>query len=402
MLENALSIVPTLDKCSIRGKVILIRIDINSPVYNGVILDDFRIRAHVKTLRELADNGARVVVLAHQGRPGQDDFTSLSIHRDLLEKYSGRTVNFIEDVIGPAAIEKIRSLSEGDILLLENVRLLAEELIEAPPEKHAQSWLVTKLSPLANYYVFDGFAVAHRSQPSVVGFPMKLPSCVGRVMESELRALAEIWRNRERALLIVGGAKVPESIRAMAEALERGAVSKVLVGGLVGLVFVASRYGGGPTVRTFLEKNGLVAEVERARRLLEIYGDNIVMPIDFKNSRGEVFKATEPIDVPVDIGDGTADLYKRIIGEYDMVVIAGPMGKIEDPEAAKGTVEILKAASGRRAVIGGGHTILAAERAGLIEKIFHVSTGGRAFLMAFSEDLPALKALLKSAEMFWR
>ncbi|MFB6490295.1 MAG: phosphoglycerate kinase [Thermoproteus sp. AZ2] len=402
MLEHVLSTIPTLDKCSIRGKIVLIRIDINSPIYNGKILDDYRIRAHVRTLRELADSGARVVVLAHQGRPGQDDFTSLSIHRDLLEKYSSRAVDFIEDVIGPAAVEKIKGLGEGEILLLENVRLLAEELIEAPPERHAQSWLVAKLSPLANYYVFDGFAVAHRSQPSVVGFPMRLPSCIGRVMESELRALAEIWRNRERALLIVGGAKVPESIRAMAEALERGAVSRVLVGGLVGLVFAASKYGGGPAVRSFLEKNGLVAEVERARRLLEIYGDSIVLPLDFRNSRGEVFKAAELADLPVDIGDGTVELYKNTIKDYDMVVVTGPMGKIEDQETARGTIEILKAASERRAVIGGGHTILAAERAGLIERLFHVSTGGRAFLMAFSEDLPALKALLKSVERFWR
>ncbi|MBP1449486.1 MAG: phosphoglycerate kinase [Thermoproteus sp.] len=402
MLEHALSVIPNLDKCLYEGATLITRIDINSPIYNNKITDDFRIRAHARTLAELSKAGSKVVVLAHQGRPGQDDFTSLALHRELLAKYLGRPIEFVEDIIGPYALKRIKKLDDGEVLLLENVRMLSEELVEAPPERHAHSWLVEKLAPLARYYVFDGFAVAHRSQPSVVGFPMRLPSCLGRVMEGELRALSEVWRNRDRAVLVVGGAKVPESLRAIAEVLERGLTNKVLVGGLVAAVFASARYGAKRLMRSFLEEKGLVSEVEKARRLLDEYKDNIILPIDFKFEGAGEARANDLAEVPADIGDETILLYKDIIKNYDIIVITGPLGKIENEKFIKGTYEILKEASAKRAVIGGGHTILATERAGLLEKMYHISTGGRAFLMALSEGLPAVRALIKSAEMYWR
>lgn len=401
MLEQALSIIPDMSKCLIQNKKIILRIDINSPIKNNKILDDYRLRAHAKTLAILSDHGTRTVVLAHQGRPGQDDFTSLAVHRELLEKYSGRPVAFIEDVIGPAALKAVDELRPGEILLLENVRILSEELVEGPPEKQANTWLVKKLAPRADYFVFDGFAVAHRSQPSVVGFPMVMPSCMGHVMERELSALSEIWRNRKRTLVVVGGAKVPESLRAIKEVLDKGLADRVLVGGLIALVLLAAKTRPSPPVRAFLEDAGLISEVEKAKAVLENYGDFIVLPEDFKTKAGDM-ASTDLRELPGDIGDATAEKFAEIMKDYEYVVVTGPMGKIEDPEFFEGTRRVLEAASRRRGIIGGGHTILAAEKAGVAEKMFHISTGGRAFLMALTEELPAVNALIKSAEKFWR
>jgi len=400
MLEHALSIIPNISKCSKPSKKIIVRIDINSPIKNDKILDDYRLRAHARTISILSDAGSRVVILAHQGRPGQDDFTSLEIHKNLLEKYVGKSIMFIEDIIGPYALNKIDNMENGDIVMLENVRLLSEEVVEGPPERQANTWLVRKLAPHADYFVFDGFAVAHRSQPSVVGFPMVMPSCMGYVMERELAALSEIWRNRKLTLIVVGGAKVPESLRAIKEALDKGLADKVLVGGLVSVVMASARSRVGPSLRQFLEGMGLLSEVERARTLLESYGDFIVLPDDFR-SRSGTLDSSNLDEVPGDIGDATIAKFSEIIANYEYVVITGPMGKIEEPEFFAGTRRILEAASRRRAIIGGGHTILSAEKAGVLDKIFHVSTGGRAFLMALSEELPAVNALVESAKRFW-
>ncbi len=401
MLERALSIIPNVSKCTLENKKIIVRIDINSPIKNNKILDDYRLRAHAKTLSILSEQRTKIVVLAHQGRPGQDDFTSLSIHKELLEKYLDKSIIFVEDVIGPAALRAIDDLKAGDILLLENVRLLSEELIEGPPERQANTWLVKKLAPRADFFVFDGFAVAHRSQPSVVGFPMVMPSCMGYVMEKELSALSEIWRNRKRTLIVIGGAKVPESLRAIKEVLDKGLADRVLVGGLVALVMTAARIRPSQPIKAFLEGAGFMSEVEKAKTILESYGDFITLPEDFRTKAGDS-APTELKEVPGDIGDRTINNFVEVMKNYEYVVVTGPMGKIEEPEFFEGTRRILEAASARKGIIGGGHTILAAEKAGVLEKMFHVSTGGRAFLMALSEELPAVNALMKSAERFWQ
>ncbi|TRM85809.1 phosphoglycerate kinase, partial [Sulfolobus sp. E3] len=172
--------VPTIDDIDLHSKKILLRIDINSPVgENGEILDDSRIRAHVVTIKELMDKSNSIVLISHQGRPGDKDFISLEQHAKLLSKHLGEEVAFVEDVIGPHAREEIKKLDKGKVLLLDNVRLMSEELIEAPPQQHIRSFIVKRLAPLFDAYVNDAFATAHRSQPSIVGFPLALPSAAG-------------------------------------------------------------------------------------------------------------------------------------------------------------------------------------------------------------------------------
>jgi len=268
--------------------------------------------------------------------------------------------------------------------------------------------LVRRLAPLFDYFVFDGFAVAHRAQPSVVGFPLVLPSCMGLVLESELRALAEIEKFSREAVLVVGGAKVPETLRALEEALARGVFRKILVGGLVGIVFIAARYGlVTPALRSMIESFGLLSYVDYARKILARWSESIEIPrdvaIEVNGSRIDVDVFSISSEV-MDLGSTSIRVFSDVIRESRIVVFTGPLGYIESDAYVKGTVTLLSEAvvSRKKVVIGGGHTIAIARRAHLLDKVFHVSTGGRAFLEALvGRDLPALRALEISAKRFW-
>ncbi|ACB39670.1 phosphoglycerate kinase [Pyrobaculum neutrophilum] len=405
LLNDVIDQLPNINKCLRKGKTLFIRVDINSPIVNGKIVDDFRIRAHATTLKLASEAGAKAVVLAHQGRPGQDDFTSLEIHKPYIEKYLERPIKFVDDVAGPEARRQIKELREGEILLLENVRLLSEEVIEKVPEAQAETYLVRKLAPLGDYFVFDGFAVAHRSQPSVVGFPMVLPSCMGPVFERELRALSVVFERRGKGvLLIAGGAKISDTLKAVEQLLKSNTAEHVAVGGLVGFVFSVAKYGFvNSALRQEVEKGGYMPYVDKARALLDKYGKQIYTPIDFavnQNGRMDVDIYSLP-QVPLDIGRSTVIQFKELIENSEIVIFSGPMGYIEDERFAAGTIELMRAASKKRLILGGGHTILGAEKAGVLDKAFHVSTGGRAFIQTIGgEEMPAVKALLTSAKKF--
>ncbi|AET31540.1 phosphoglycerate kinase [Pyrobaculum ferrireducens] len=405
LLNEIVDQIPNINKCLHRGKTLIIRIDINSPIVNGKIVDDFRIRMHAYTLRVASEAGTKVVVLAHQGRPGQDDFTSLDLHKPYIEKYLEKPIKFVDDVIGPEARRQIRELREGEILLLENVRVLAEEVIEKVPEAQADTFLVRKLAPLADYFVFDGFAVAHRSQPSVVGFPMVLPSCAGPVFERELRALGAVFEKKGRGVvLMAGGAKIPDTLKAVEQLLKNGFVEKVAVGGLVGFVFAVAKHGVLNTaLKQVVEQGGYLPYIDKAKQLLAKYGGQIHTPVDFAvNQNGrmdmDVYSLAQS---PLDIGRLTILAFKELVDQSELVIFSGPMGYIEDERFAAGTMELLKAAARRKLILGGGHTIMAAEKAGVLDKAFHVSTGGRAFIQTIGgEEMPAVKALLTSARKF--
>jgi phosphoglycerate kinase len=185
----------TLDDFQFENRTVLLRVDINCPLTKGTleIEDDNRIRQIIPTGRELLDKGAKVGIIAHQGRPGDWDFSSLEQHAVHLSRYLGRQVRYVDDIVGAVAQEEIKALTPGNAILLKNVRDLPYEADKKSPEDHAQCELVTALSPLADYYVNDAFAAAHRSQCSLVGFPQVLPSAVGRLMEKELTALGSVF-----------------------------------------------------------------------------------------------------------------------------------------------------------------------------------------------------------------
>ncbi len=190
--------------------------DFNSPVgrESKKLLDTSRIKAHLLTIKELIEKENSIVIITHQGRPGDDDFSTLELHRDALSNELGMNVNFVNDIFGPCALDEIKKLGKGEALMLDNIRLASEELIEASPETQSRTYLVKKLAPLFDVYINDAFATAHRSQPSLVGFPMVLPSAAGRLMEKELVALSKLFSLEESPkVFVLGGGKVLDSIR---------------------------------------------------------------------------------------------------------------------------------------------------------------------------------------------
>lgn len=401
---------PRMSQCLKSKKKVLVRVDINVPidVEKKIILDDFRIEAHSKTIQKLLDNDLAIVILAHQGRPGGKEFTSLDIHAKYLSKYIKAEVNFIDDVLGPSARDAIKSLKPGEVLLLDNVRFVSEEVLEKSPEAQAKTFLVTKLAPLFDHFILDAFAAAHRSQPSIVGFPLVLPSCMGIVMESEVDAMYKILSSREgETVLIAGGAKIPETIKAINEILKKNIASKVLVGGLVGSVFSAVKTGLKGWFKEFIESKGLTSQVEITKELLNHYSDRIVTPIDYVIEINGEKKIVSPENVThevMSIGPETVKLFTEHLRGANIAIMTGPVSYVEKEEYLEGTVKILEAmiTHTKYTVIGGGHTIMAAKKSGLVDKINHVSTGGRAFLYSLAgEELAGLKALLMSKEKFW-
>jgi len=408
-LRNHL-VLPTIDdldgKYGIKGAKILLRADLNSPIdpESKEIIDDSRIRAHSASVKELAERGAAVVVLSHQGRPGEPDFISLENHARLLEKYTGVEVDFIDDVIGPAARNKISQLPPAKVLLLDNTRIISEEIIEARPERHAESLFVRRLAPLVDYYVNDAFATAHRSQPSIVGFPMVLPSAVGRVMEKELKALSKLYSAETRPrVFVLGGGKVHDTLRILEYMHANKAVDRVLATGLVAELFMAAKgMDIGEENRRVLERKGLLSLIPRARRLL-LRGLPLETPVDFvtlSSGRVTVENVGSLKGLIRDVGPQTIRMYSEIMREAQLIVLRGPAGVVEDPRFREGSKKLLEAAVNTKAyiIVGGGHLNAIISELKLSDRSnLHVSTGGGALLLFLAgEELPGIQALLES------
>ncbi len=400
-LPSLPSSLPTINLCS-KGRV-LVRVDMNVPINrdSGEILDEYRIEAHSKTIKHLVDLGLPVVVVTHQGRPGDPEFVSLEMHAKVLSKYLGMEVNFIDDVIGPRAREEIGKLRPGEVLMLDNLRLISEEVIEGEPQKLASTYLVRKLAPLFNYFILDAFATAHRSQPSIVGFPYVLPSCMGLIMEREVNALSKVLNTRGvSTVLIAGGAKVPETVKAIKALLTKNLVNKVLVGGLVSQLFLALKHGNNKLLSNVKVDQGTIND---AMDIMKLFSDKIVLPADAVQSDGKVIEPSNAQSM-FDIGPETIELFNKYLITADIAIMTGPLGLVEVDQFAAGTREVMKAMvyNAQFTVIGGGHTIMSARKFGLIDRISHVSTGGRAFIQFLADPyLPGIKALELSKSRFW-
>ncbi len=396
----------TLDDFDLRDKKVLLRLDINSPLDPGTnqILDDSRIVAAKPTLDALTE--AKVAVLSHQSRPGKEDFTSLQQHAILLQKNCSQRVRFIDDVIGPAALEAIKEIKRGEVLVLDNVRFCAEENLEDKGEKLAKTNLVSKLAPQFNLYVNDAFAAAHRSQASLVGFAYVLPSAAGKLMEKELAALKRLLKEPDRpSTYLLGGAKIEDKVPVIENILSTAKADHVLVGGNVGKIFLKA--AGRKFNRAEEEELAKVADqVQKAKRILAKHRNRIVMPTDFgtvsDGKRGEtpIQKLTRT-GKALDIGGQTAEEFAGIINESKTAVASGPMGVFEQDGFESGTKIVLEAMANSDAftVIGGGHLAGYAGILGIAEKFSHVSTAGGAMLSLLAgEQLPAITALLQAAK----
>ncbi len=353
-------------------------------------MEDARIRAHAETtIRELAQKGAKIVILAHQGRKGDQDFIPLKQHAEILSKILRKPVKYMDDLYGEKAKAAIKSLKSGEILVLENVRTFSCETKDGAPEEQAKTELVKNLAPLADLFVNDAFAAAHRAHVSIVGFTAVLPSVAGRIMERELKSLSRVLEKPEKpCVFIFGGAKADDSLEISRYVLDKNIATCVLTGGVVAQVFLAAKNVdlGKPNM-DFLEKKELMGLVPGVRELIKKYPEKIRTPVDLavdaNGRRKEVSLNELPTsDSICDIGTKTVEDYARTIRAAKSIVISGPMGMYENSQFELGTKRILEEVAESKAfsLAGGGHTISAIEEFGLTKKISYVSTAGGALI----------------------
>jgi phosphoglycerate kinase len=374
--------VRTLDDLDVAGKRVLVRVDFNVPLAEGGgIADDARIRAALPTLRELREQGARLVLTAHLGRPkGRDEKFSLRPVAERLAELLGEPVELAED---------FDDVPDADVVMLENVRFFAGETKNDPE-------LAKRYAALADAYVNDAFGAAHRAHASTEGVAHLLPHAAGRLLEREVATLRGILEDPRRPLVaVVGGAKVTDKIGVLEAFLDRA--DAVLVGGAMCFPFFAAE--GHSVGDSLCEDEG----IEPARKVMA--SDKLQLPTDLV--AGREFKADtevrrlDEVDVPegwmgLDIGAGTAERYQSVIAGAGTVFWNGPMGAFELEPFAAGTKAVAEAVAATDAttVVGGGDSASALKQFGLDDRIDHLSTGGGASLeLVEGKALPGVEAL---------
>lgn len=409
----------TLDDFDYKGKVTLCRLDLNSPYDkdNNVLKDTTRIEAAIPTIKELSGSGAKLVLLTHQGGDLEyQNYVSTKSHSAVISNLLGKSVKFIDDICGPAARDAVSNLAEGEILLLDNVRYMAEELtlfetnLKLSAAEQAKTLIVSKLAPLADLYVCDAFAAAHRDQPTLVGFEQLLPSAMGRLFEKEYKILSKIMSSPEKpSIFLLGGAKIEDAFDMMPKVIHDRIADKILTSGLLAQVFMlAQGVDLGTASKEIIYKKKLDIFIDKARGLLSSYKDKIIIPVDYAYSiegkRIEVDAADFPISYAIsDIGSKTISKYKEEISKSKTIFINGPSGVFEKPESESGTKELWTAVADSAAysVIGGGDSVTAINKYYLKDKFSYICTGGGAMVRFLSgEELPVVKALKESALRF--
>lgn len=401
----AASTFATLDDLQERS-LVLARVDLNSPVEEGEVQDNPRFGAHAETVRDLANAGHRVTLLAHQGRPGDADFVSLAQHADILSDHLDQPVQFCPDTAGAAAAAAIDDLDTGEILLLENVRMHTDELADRSPEEHAQCELVRALTGNADTYVGDAYSTAHRTHASIVGIPRAVDHVyAGRVMDAEFTANSAIQSRTFEgpAVMALGGRKVSDLFRVIRGV--DGRVDTFLLGGVIGELFLrAAGHEVGYDVGEIELYDDVWAEHgDTIRSLWEQYGDRMELPVDlaYTGERGDRAEAAvdgvEKEAAFLDVGSETIDQFSRVCGEADAVFVKGSLGVFEDERFQDGTVGLLRAIgeSDAFSVIGGGDTSRAIDLFDLDPSAYdHVSIAGGAYVRALAgEALPGVEAL---------
>ncbi|MEF8842978.1 MAG: phosphoglycerate kinase [Haloarculaceae archaeon] len=390
----------TLDDLDPSGLAAGVRVDVNSPLDgDDGLADDARLRAHLDTLDELSSRGARVAVLAHQGRPGGDDFVDLAAHAERFDELLDAPVGYCDGTFTRNAREAVGALDRGEAVVLENTRFYSEEYMEFDPEAAAETYLVRRLAPVLDVYVNDAFAAAHRSQPSLVGFPPRLPSFAGRVMERELDVLGSLGNAPRPRYYVLGGAKVEDSLDVARSVLDRGIADGVLTTGVVGNAFLLADgvQLGAASARVVNERS--TEAVRRAGDLLDEYDALIHRPrdvaIERDGERTELDVEDLPAEAPaMDVGAKTISAYAELLDGAGTAILNGPAGVFEEETFAVGTCEIFEAATrAELSIVGGGDTAAALRQLG-IGGFTHVSTGGGACLRMLTGDpLPAVDAL---------
>lgn len=391
----------TLEDIEVTGKRVLVRVDFNVPIEEQGVDKlpqyDQRIRASMPTIRYLLDHSARVVLCSHLGRPDGRVVEGLRMApiAARLEALLGRPVKYVQDCIGPEVEKDVAALKPGEVLLLENLRFYPGETANDPMFARA-------LASLADIFVMDAFAVAHRAHASTVGVPQHLPSVAGSLLAREIEVVGNVLGHPERPMgALLGGAKVSDKVQVLENLVPR--VSVLLIGGGMGVTFL--RALGLPTGRSQIEED-LLETATRVRHQALAKGITFHIPQDVVVAREfepdaqplGVFSAEEvPEDSYImDIGPRTVEIYIRNLQRCRTILWNGPVGVFEFPAFAEGTTKLARAMASLDAttIVGGGSTAEVVEELGLADRFTHVSTGGGASLeLLGGKELPGIAAL---------
>jgi phosphoglycerate kinase len=372
----------TIAQLDLAGRRVFVRADLNAPLDHGAVSDDTRLRAVVPTIQHALKAGASVVLASHLGRPKGKVVAEFSLRpiAERLHSLLAQPVELAPDCVGPATLEKARVLAPGQVLLLENLRF-------HPEEEANDDGFVRALAELAECYVDDAFAAAHRAHASIAAITKHLqPAAAGLLMQQELSALGRILESPQRPLVaILGGAKVSDKLTLVEHLLEK--VDALLIGG--GMAFTFLRALGHAVGRSLVEAD----QIETARHTLDAArrrGVALVLPVDavvadgLDSAQGRTVGIREiPAgQMGLDIGPRTVERFTAALGDARTIVWNGPMGVFEKPAFAAGTLALARAVAKSSAftVIGGGDTVAAVTQAGVADQIGYISTAGGAFL----------------------
>ena len=399
---------------NVEGKTVLVRVDINSPLdpKSKQFLDDTRIRAIIPTLNLLSNS--KVVILAHQSRPGKKDFTSTLGHSRELGRVLGRSIKWVEDIHGDKAMNAIESLSDGEILMLDNVRKDHEEItVSGDFKTMAETKIIQRLSGVVDVFVNDAFACSHRNSPSIVGFSSTVPCVAGELMNKEIAGLdAALELPRRPCIAVVGGIKVGDSISVADNMLRKGIADEIwATGGVANLLIEYSGIDIGAINHNFLVKElgeSYHSIVETAKAILNDFPTKIRLPTDLaaniEDNRVDLTLDKMPVEAPIfDIGINSTMALSSAIKTAGTIILNGPAGVFELTDFALGTIEMLNACAESRGyvVVGGGHTATLIMNRGLEHNMGHLSTGGGACLNYLAgRVLPGIASLEYSAQRY--
>jgi len=405
----------SLEHFDYRGKTVLLRVDINSPIDSKtkLIVNDNRIQKSIPTIQRLLDGGAKLAMIAHQGDTlDYQNLIPLEEHAEKLSTYLNTPITYIDDVAGPAAQDRVRELEAGDAILLGNLRYLSEEIstfenaVKLKPEEMLETYLVRGLAPLIDYYVNDAFAAAHRNAPSMVAFQELKPAAAGELLFDEVAALDKVMHAPEHpSVFVLGGAKISDAFGMMEQVLASGTADRILTCGITGeVMLLASGRRLGEVKERFLKDRELDIFVEHSKNYLRDYGDKISMPSDLAygvdGRRREIAVENLPAEqMFMDIGARTIADYQAAIRGARTLFVNGPAGVYEEPEFEQGTRSIWEAIAAAEgySVIGGGDTVTAAAKFVDLDAIDYVCTAGGAMVRYLSgKKLPLIEAMEKA------
>lgn len=385
---------------NVSGKTLVVRLGLDSSIENGKIVVSERLREHAGTVAFLCKKGARLVLLAHQGRKGNEDFFSLEQHAKELSKLSKTKIFFCswkEDFVSA-----IKNMKFGEAILLDNTRFNDDEAVEKTPEEHSKSPWIRKIAAASDFFVQDALNACHRAHASVIGFRPLLPCFAGPALEKEIKALESFESVEKNRLFILGGAKIEDSVKMIRFLLENKKADVILLGGLLGELFLKSKGIALGAKDNFFAQNGLDRLVPDAQDVLQKFPGKIFLPLDIaveeKGKRKEILCVDLPSSSSImDIGKRAVSAMKSQIGKCDFFVFNGPLGVFEKKNFAKATKEIFMEfkKSKKPGILGGGDTETALQKLGFSTRDFcHVSLAGKALLEYLSgKKLPGLEIL---------